>query len=213
MTTVKLTRLFPEITEHVWKEVNLEEQYITLSEHKKLFNITCPRDQTRMLNVLNGLDVNRHLYGGLWEDRQTIWRNFYKSKEPLLHLGVDFNNLAPGTSVTSLSNGVVRDVWHDTDILNGWGTRILVQDNDTWFLYGHLSKSVCCNEGSFIREGEIVGFVGNEEENGGWFPHLHLQVMTDQFVNQFDNLKLIDGYWCKSNKESCEGILDPMQFV
>ena len=47
-----------------------------------------------------------------------------------------------------------------------------------WALYGHLSsKSVDSKKiGQVIDKGEIIAWLGNESENGGWAPHLHFQL-------------------------------------
>ena len=47
-------------------------------------------------------------------------------------------------------------------------------------LYGHLSKASAerLAPGDAIRRGDEVGRLGAEAENGGWAPHLHLQLLT-----------------------------------
>ncbi|MEL7147337.1 MAG: aminotransferase class III-fold pyridoxal phosphate-dependent enzyme, partial [Bacteroidota bacterium] len=44
---------------------------------------------------------------------------------------------------------------------------------------GHLSLSSIVGKsvGDVIKKGECIGYLGNEEENGSWSPHLHFQLM------------------------------------
>jgi murein DD-endopeptidase MepM/ murein hydrolase activator NlpD len=65
------------------------------------------------------------------------------------------------------------------------GTVITEHDLDgraIWALYGHLShRSVSSRKaGDRLRRGDIVGWLGNKQENGGWNPHLHFQLSWDK---------------------------------
>lgn len=57
-------------------------------------------------------------------------------------------------------------------------THHLLGGRDVWALHGHLSaRSVEGKRpGQPIRAGEIIGWVGDRHENGGWNPHLHFQL-------------------------------------
>jgi 4-aminobutyrate aminotransferase-like enzyme len=48
-------------------------------------------------------------------------------------------------------------------------------------LYGHLSRNSLAGlrQGKVLKKGEKVGWIGTSSENGGWPPHLHLQIITD----------------------------------
>ncbi|HUH11992.1 MAG TPA: aminotransferase class III-fold pyridoxal phosphate-dependent enzyme, partial [Longimicrobiales bacterium] len=50
-----------------------------------------------------------------------------------------------------------------------------------WTLYGHLSRASleALLPGQLVERGERVGALGTPEENGGWAPHLHLQLICD----------------------------------
>ena len=49
---------------------------------------------------------------------------------------------------------------------------------DFWSLYGHLSAESLVGKtvGQRLKSGEIIGFIGDKNENGGWDPHLHFQL-------------------------------------
>jgi hypothetical protein len=48
-------------------------------------------------------------------------------------------------------------------------------------LYGHLSRESLAGlrPGLALAAGEVFARIGTESENGGWAPHLHLQILTD----------------------------------
>ena len=49
-----------------------------------------------------------------------------------------------------------------------------------WVLLGHLSKASVGRLAthSAFNKGDLLGWVGNKSDNGGWNPHLHIQLST-----------------------------------
>jgi murein DD-endopeptidase MepM/ murein hydrolase activator NlpD len=144
-------------------------------------------------------DKHKATYGGFLEDRATLWSCFYnakKEKKRLYHLGIDFNNLVPGEPVSSLTGGQIVHMLKDNDKLNGWGGRVMVFDpiRKIYTMYGHLDPNTLPKAIGPIQKGQIIGHIGNPIHNGGWFPHLHLQCMTKEYVESFSDWNLIDGY-------------------
>ena len=47
-----------------------------------------------------------------------------------------------------------------------------------WVLYGHLSMATLerWKVGDRFEEGEVLAWLGDESENGGWPPHVHVQL-------------------------------------
>jgi hypothetical protein len=57
-----------------------------------------------------------------------------------------------------------------------------------------------------------IGRVGDASHNGGWFAHLHLQLMTDECMEPYvDKMEWIDGY--SQDGVVPEGVLDPMDLI
>ena len=58
---------------------------------------------------------------------------------------------------------------------------VLEENVQFYTLYGHLSKVSLENlsVGQTIEQGQLVGYIGEKSENGGWNPHLHFQVISD----------------------------------
>ncbi|NUM88634.1 MAG: peptidoglycan DD-metalloendopeptidase family protein [Bdellovibrionales bacterium] len=57
-----------------------------------------------------------------------------------------------------------------------------IQGRPLWALHGHLStrsvKEKC--EGQKFQPGDIIAWVGDRHENGGWNPHLHFQLSWER---------------------------------
>lgn len=100
-----------------------------------------------------------------------------------VHLGVDLF-APPGTPVRAPLPGRVRSV-ADNDAPLDYGPTVVVThepDGAPAFhtLYGHLSREVLgtLEPGDRVDAGEAFAAVGDREENGGWPPHLHFQIVT-----------------------------------
>lgn len=49
-------------------------------------------------------------------------------------------------------------------------------------LYGHLhgDSLATMSVGQTVRRGEVIGRLGTEDENGGWAPHVHVQMALEE---------------------------------
>lgn len=202
--------LFPGL-KATWIEVDIAKAYETRKD-LNMFNID---DQSILANSLASQGIKT--YGGFGEDRTELWKDFgYPT--PTIHLGIDFNNLDPGQGVGCLSDGFVVDVWYHNLDFDGWGGRVVIEGTDgLYYMYGHLHHhdgKGLPYIGYKVKRGDIIGTIGSPLENGGWFPHLHLQIMSKEYVNPYIEFKQIewkriDGYGtCIS-----DGILNPMDII
>ncbi|MCW5518592.1 peptidoglycan DD-metalloendopeptidase family protein [Aureitalea sp. L0-47] len=104
-----------------------------------------------------------------------------------IHLGTDFW-IPAGTPVHAPFDGKVV-ISHNNDIHKDYGpTLVLKHELDLgafYTLYGHLSGSSLSLSpaNSEVKKGEQIGFIGDENENGHWVPHLHFQLITDLLGN------------------------------
>ena len=101
-----------------------------------------------------------------------------------IHMGLDLFADA-GTPVHAPMKGTVHD-FADNPLPQDYGPVIVlrhVTDDDVEFftLYGHLSRASLreLTIGQEIAQGESFATLGAPDENVGWSPHLHLQVITD----------------------------------
>ena len=99
------------------------------------------------------------------------------------HLGIDI--FAPaGTAIHAPMDGTVESVTCNGDPL-GYGHTLILRHETTggrpfFTLYGHLGGSLpaLCLPGQTIKAGDLIAHLGDRHENGGWAPHLHLQMIT-----------------------------------
>jgi 4-aminobutyrate aminotransferase-like enzyme/Ser/Thr protein kinase RdoA (MazF antagonist) len=101
-----------------------------------------------------------------------------------IHIGLDLF-AAVGTPVLAPLDGTVH-AFADNRLPLDYGPVIVLRhetDDGTEFftLYGHLSrKSLDGLElGRAVKAGERIATLGPAAVNGGWTPHLHLQIITD----------------------------------
>ncbi|MGA8262654.1 MAG: phosphotransferase, partial [Arenicellales bacterium] len=102
-----------------------------------------------------------------------------------VHLGIDLF-VPAGTPVRSPLPGRVLSA-QDNDAPLDYGTTIILEhrcgpDGPSFCtLYGHLSRASLrmVSAGMNVEAGQTIGETGTHEENGGWTPHLHFQVITD----------------------------------
>jgi len=124
-------------------------------------------------------------------------RSFYAAEEFLnnsldgdekrtIHLGIDV--FAPaGTSIYAPIEGVVHQLQDNHSKLDYGPTVILKHqpvDGPVFYtLYGHLGRE-CLKQlkiGQNISGGMALAKTGYSNENGGWLPHVHFQIILDLF--------------------------------
>jgi 4-aminobutyrate aminotransferase-like enzyme len=106
------------------------------------------------------------------------------SERRTIHIGLDL--FAPaGTPVHAPMDGTVHAV-ADNRAEQDYGPVIVLRhaptdDVEFFTLYGHLSRESLAGKraGQSVARGEQIAKLGAPDVNGGWTPHLHLQVITD----------------------------------
>ncbi|MCB2094117.1 MAG: aminotransferase class III-fold pyridoxal phosphate-dependent enzyme [Rhodobacteraceae bacterium] len=129
-------------------------------------------------------------YGlGPYGERRTVYTTdqFADAASPerrCRHLGIDI--FAPaGTPVHAPLDGIVRDATYNGAPLD-YGHTLILEHRTAggapfFTLYGHLGqdRTGAATAGKKVRAGDVIGHFGDWNENGGWSPHLHFQIMTD----------------------------------
>jgi len=101
-----------------------------------------------------------------------------------VHLGIDLF-VEPGTPLRAPLDGVVHIVANNAAPLD-YGPLVVLRhetgSGEGFFtLYGHLTKDTLqgLKVGQHIASGQSFARVGSAQENGGWTPHLHFQIILD----------------------------------
>ena len=102
----------------------------------------------------------------------------------MIHIGLDLFADA-GTPVFAPMDGTVH-AFARNPAAQDYGHVIVLRhatdDGDAFFtLYGHLSRESLAGVavGQSVARGERIATLGAPDANGGWTPHLHLQIITD----------------------------------
>tara|TARA_Y100001968_G_C19433550_1_gene758356 strand:- start:906 stop:2228 length:1323 start_codon:yes stop_codon:yes gene_type:complete len=90
------------------------------------------------------------------------------------HNGVDYA-AKTGTPIMTTANGTVSFCGRK----GGYGNCVIIKHNDKYTtLYAHLSKfKKGVSKGSYVKQGDIIGFVGSTGYSTG--PHLHYEFMVN----------------------------------
>src|SRR5216684_3689238 len=101
-----------------------------------------------------------------------------------VHLGMDLF-VEPGAALRSPLDGVVLTVANNSAPLD-YGPVVILRHETSggeefFTLYGHLSKDslVGLEVGQRVARGQTFARVGSAQENGGWTPHVHFQIVLD----------------------------------
>ncbi len=127
-------------------------------------------------DTLNSFSIGRYN-----EKRPNMYEgDLFEKTNRFIHMGIDIG--APvGTPVKSFYDGEIFLLKYNDQKLD-YGYTIITkhkfEDQNVYALYGHLSNSSLKNKkiGQKIHSGEVLAYLGSEEENGGWPPHVHFQL-------------------------------------
>jgi murein DD-endopeptidase MepM/ murein hydrolase activator NlpD len=149
---------------------------IHLPENYEIFDFTLGYDPFRALKSPFGIGRYNEKRAGMYSSEI-----FLSSGEPRnIHVGIDIG--APvGTDIHSFADGeIFLSGYNGAE--GDYGFTLITKHSfsgvDLYALYGHLSKASVANkaQGQKISAGEVIAWVGDKHENGGWNPHLHFQL-------------------------------------
>jgi len=109
-----------------------------------------------------------------------------------LHVGIDIGG-PQQTEVFAFTDGIIHSfginseegsygptiiTQHQVSLASHVGSQQMNPVTTIWVLHGHLaSESLEGLElGQEVRGGQLLARIGNKSENGGWEPHLHIQI-------------------------------------
>jgi murein DD-endopeptidase MepM/ murein hydrolase activator NlpD len=119
------------------------------------------------------------------EDRQTILSQYpqMRQEQRYYHLGLDII-VGLGTPLHAPLDAVVKESSYEAGEGNYGGNVLLAHESpyfETFYsIYGHLNKERLPSPGDRFKAGEVFAHIGDFHENGNWFYHTHLQVITQK---------------------------------
>lgn len=155
-----------------WTQVNITAELDKLFGYKKPHN---------WLFVIQD-KYKSNIYGGFLEDRSKLLDSRHDINAPI-HLGIDF--WAPErTPVYFPLNPLVSTAKpkliysHTKNSIGGWGGRKDYLYGPFVYIFSHLDSSLLHKD--ILK----VGVLGDRSTNGGWMPHLHLQILYADYYNK-----------------------------
>lgn len=139
----------------------------------EVYDFTKGYDENRILETPYGI-------GKYNEKRSLMYKGPLYADLRDIHVGVDIG--APlGTPVHAFYEGEIFMVGYNSLPLDyGYTiiTKHVLDGEDLYVLHGHLNKKSIEGKVSMQRifKGEVLGWIGDKTENGGWNPHVHIQL-------------------------------------
>ena len=165
-----------------------------------VFDFSSKNPKTLEYNLNNFQEFNEDIFNELknsgkkWgigeylEERKNILRGSINiiNEKRIYHLGLDI--VVPYNSVVFCPlDGYVYKLGKETQKGNYGGYLVLKHqvNNQTFYsLYGHLKTPHKVQLGEKILAGQELALIGKESDSGGWFCHLHLQIITQKAFNE-----------------------------
>ncbi|WP_318344363.1 peptidoglycan DD-metalloendopeptidase family protein [Flagellimonas baculiformis] len=129
-----------------------------------------------------GWGIGRYL-----EERKSLLRSYPNiiEEQRYYHLGLDI--VVPyNTPMFSPLDAEVYKTGKETTLGNYGGYIILKHDINSvifYSLYGHLKTPHLVHLGDLVKAGEKFAHIGKESDSGGWFCHVHLQILTQEAID------------------------------
>ncbi len=164
---------------------------VDLSLGSRLFDSVDVLDQKAFQAWLDQAMNGKYTWGvaSYLENRETILSQFPQMREEQrwFHLGLDV--IVPlGTALYAPLDAVVDKSYYEQGDGNYGGNVLLRHDSscfETFYsLYGHLNREKLPEPGTGFKAGETFAWIGDFHENGNWFYHTHLQVITEKGYDQ-----------------------------
>jgi len=109
-------------------------------------------------------------------------RSIWTESKHMYHAAEDYLRPA-GTEVYAVADGTISF----SGPMRGYGWLIIIDhpQANLYSLYGHLSPSRQRKKSGLVKKGDLIGYLGDSDENGGsakhpLVPHLHLGVRAGQ---------------------------------
>ncbi len=169
---------------------------LDLSPESKMFQLADMKDQKDFQKDLEKRMEGKFSWGiGVYlERRDTVLAEYPQmvEEERFIHLGLDVIVPLGEKLHAPLDANVQESGYEEGD--GNYGGYVLLKHQSEYYetfysFYGHLCRKTLPQPGKAVAAGEPFAEIGDFHENGNWFYHTHIQVLTQK------GYKL--GYICK----------------
>ncbi len=146
-------------------------------------------------------------YGGYLEKRNIYLASPLFEDKRNIHLGLDLW-VPAHTNIHAPIQGEVHSFRYNDNTLDYGATIILkhkLEGQHFHTLYGHLSLNSLKGlaKGKEIKQGQIFAQTGDPTENGGWYPHLHFQLIKNMMKMDGDYPGVTSEQHLKRYQDNC----------
>jgi murein DD-endopeptidase MepM/ murein hydrolase activator NlpD len=162
-----------------------------LSVHSPLLKDIDARDQRRLQAILDKQMGRDHHWGfsPYLERRDTLLGDCPQmvAEKRFIHLGLDVL-VGLGTPLHAPLDAIVEQSGYESGEGN-YGGYVVLKHASRYFetfysLYGHLAKGDLPPVGQTFAAGDPFARIGDFHENGNWFYHTHIQVITGKGIDK-----------------------------
>ncbi len=162
--------------------------FIDLSDESKVFDECDIKNQEALQGYAQQLmkEYNTNwAISGFGERRERFFRELdaeqMVEEERFYHLGTDIW-MPVDSTVFAPAEGVVVESDYE-DGFGNYGGYVVLKHNTAeafYSFYGHLNPSTLPSLNKVIKKNEKIARLGDMTQNGGYFYHTHLQILTPQ---------------------------------
>jgi len=175
----------------VFKGLTGNPLVLDMSAGSAIFENVDVLNQKLFQTYIDGVMKGKYSWGiaAYLEDRQKVLSQYPQMVEEqrYYHLGIDII-VSLGTPLYAPLDSVVHTSAYESGDGN-YGAHVLLRhespDFETFYsLYGHLDRQRLPEINSFLKAGEPFAFIGDFPDNGNWFYHTHMQIITQTGLDQ-----------------------------
>ncbi len=194
----------------IFKGLSGKPFVLDMSDESDLYKQVDVNDQRAFQSLLDSIMKDRFSWSvsSYLENRSHALSQYPQMVEEkrFYHLGMDI--IVPvDTPLHAPLKSIVETSGYEEGAGNYGGFVLLRHDSEDfdsfYSFYGHLNKTRLPLPKSGLEAGEVFALIGDYHENGNWFFHTHLQIITQKGL---DKGYISKGYCCEQDLADIDSI-------